>query len=571
MDDVLLFDEASDVVRADVRAPRRASFSCLDTWMACPGRWLAGRVLPVRYEWDSPLVLGSIAHGALQLAAARPETVDPDWLDLCARAVLMLREENRRTGWKPDPIPRGVSKPDGSPMLEVDWVGAAAAKLKGFRLSDVFGVRLRPAVMEQKVDAVVWGVPMTGSVDYRDVERGVVDWKTGRVPDRVESKRRHADQLRVYKALLETADVCGVSQARDVYVEHRTFAVADLSADAMADTGRRMRGAWRELNECVGEGVFPLRPSGLCGWCPLANACPAATLYGGKARAAAARQWDRSDPRFRYVGHGEPFAGFNLSGTHGVGATIESEESHMSLFDTLMAQQAGLEPKPQAADVDPWSVPTPAEKEPTPQAAAPVEDNPTAKAALEKWGVPPAEPEKPVPPAEPEKPVPPAEPEKPVPPAGAVEGVRLMFGKPFEPTVHAENELNANAYGFSASIALSATATLLCGKWLTDRTYDAAMLLVRLEWETARAVFGDNVPDVPGLADGRPERAALGAWLDSTIARDTDRVFMRVMERAGLLEKSDVPVTFDGLEQRLSDVSELTRNVLSDARRIWGA
>ena len=234
----------------------------------------------------------------------------------------------------------------------------------------------------------------------------------------------------------------------------------------------------------------------------------------------------------------------------------------MPLFDTLMAQQAGLEPKPQAADVDPWSVPTPAEKEPTPQAAAPVEDNPTAKAALEKWGVPPAEPE---------KPVPPAEPEKPVPPAGAVEGVRLMFGKPFEPTVHAENELNANAYGFSASIALSATATLLCGKWLTDRTYDAAMLLVRLEWETARAVFGDNVPDVPGLADGRPERAALGAWLDSTIARDTDRVFMRVMERAGLLEKSDVPVTFDGLEQRLSDVSELTRNVLSDARRIWGA
>lgn len=70
-DTILEFDETNGTVRADVARPRHASFSSLDSWRSCPGRWLAGRALPRRYEWDSPLVLGSLAHGALQLAVTR--------------------------------------------------------------------------------------------------------------------------------------------------------------------------------------------------------------------------------------------------------------------------------------------------------------------------------------------------------------------------------------------------------------------------------------------------------------------------------------------------------------------
>lgn len=570
-DTILEFDETDGTVRADVARPRHASFSSLDSWRSCPGRWLAGRALPRRYEWDSPLVLGSLAHGALQLAVTRqPDVAHPDWHALVEAAVPMLREENRATGWKPDPIPDGVAKPDGSPMMEADWVDGAAAKLDGFRLTDVFGVPLHPAAAEQELRETIWGIPMTGSVDYRDAERGVVDWKTGRKPDRDSGRMRHADQLRVYKALLETAGVCEVRRARDVYVEHRTFETADLSDEAMAATGSRMARAWDEMNRCVGAGEFPLRPSGLCGWCPLANACPAATLYGAKARAAAARQWPADDARFRLARPAtDPVAGFGLpTGTQDGGENTR-KETGVDLFEDLLDGTPAPKPEPvKSAEpergVDPW-------------------ETAAGKAALEKWGVPgkaepaQAEPGGKAEPAQAE-PTGKAEPKEPEPtgkaesgkaePAG---GKRLVFGKPFEPTVRDGDALNANAYGFSASIMLSATAAIMCGSALSDRTRDTELLVLRLEWAAARTVFGANVPDVPGLADGDPEPAALGRWLDSTLARDTNRVFMRVAERAGLMERSDVPVGWDMLSAKLKAVGEAAVSVLRDARTLWRA
>lgn len=548
-DTILEFDEAGNVVRADVARPRHASFSSLDSWRSCPGRWLAGRALPRRYEWDSPLVLGSLAHGALQLAVTRqPDVTRPDWHALVEAAVPMLREENRATGWKPDPIPDGVLKPDGTPMTEADWVDGAAAKLEGFRLTDVFGVPLHPAAAEQELHETVWGIPLTGSVDYRDAERGVVDWKTGRKPDRDSGKMRHADQLRVYKALLETAGVCEVRRARDVYVEHRTFETADLSDEAMAATGSRMARAWDEMNRCVGMGEFPLRPSGLCGWCPLANACPAATLYGAKARAAAAKQWSADNARFRQTRPvADPMAGFGLpAGTQG-GDEDTRKETGVDLLEDLLGGAPAPKPEPvrpaePAKGVDPW-------------------ETAAGKAALEKWGVPgKAEPAQAGPAGK-------AEPKEPEPPTGK----RLVFGKPFEPTVAGPDALNANAYGFSASIMLSATAAIMCGSALAGRTRDTELLVLRLEWAAARTVFGANVPDVPGLADGAPEPAALGRWLDSTLARDTNRVFMRVAERAGLLERSDVPMDWDMLSAKLKAVGEAAVSVLRDARILWRA
>lgn len=548
-DTILEFDEAGNVVRADVARPRHASFSSLDSWRSCPGRWLAGRALPRRYEWDSPLVLGSLAHGALQLAVTRqPDVTRPDWHALVEAAVPMLREENRATGWKPDPIPDGVLKPDSTPMTEADWVDGAAAKLEGFRLTDVFGVPLHPAAAEQELHETVWGIPLTGSVDYRDAERGVVDWKTGRKPDRDSGKMRHADQLRVYKALLETAGVCEVRRARDVYVEHRTFETADLSDEAMAATGSRMARAWDEMNRCVGMGEFPLRPSGLCGWCPLANACPAATLYGAKARAAAAKQWPADDARFRQTRPvADPMAGFGLpAGTQG-GDEDTRKETGVDLLEDLLGGAPAPKPKPvkpaePAKGVDPW-------------------ETAAGKAALEKWGVPgKAEPAQAGPAGK-------AEPKEPEPPTGK----RLVFGKPFEPTVAGPDALNANAYGFSASIMLSATAAIMCGSALAGRTRDTELLVLRLEWAAARTVFGANVPDVPGLADSAPEPAALGRWLDSTLARDTNRVFMRVAERAGLLERSDVPMDWDMLSAKLKAVGKAAVSVLRDARILWRA
>ncbi len=82
---------------------------------------------------------------------------------------------------------------------------------------------------------------MTGSVDYRDESGRVVDWKMGKLPH-LGFPKAASDQseLRVYKALLDTRGI-QVTDARDVYVEHRVHHMADLSDDAMEATGTLMR------------------------------------------------------------------------------------------------------------------------------------------------------------------------------------------------------------------------------------------------------------------------------------------------------------------------------------------
>ena len=82
---------------------------------------------------------------------------------------------------------------------------------------------------------------MTGSVDYRDESGRVVDWKTGKLPELGSPKAKsHQNQLRVYKALLDTRGI-QVADARDVYVEHRVHHMADLSDDAMEATGTLLK------------------------------------------------------------------------------------------------------------------------------------------------------------------------------------------------------------------------------------------------------------------------------------------------------------------------------------------
>ena len=157
---------------------------------------------------DDPLTVGSIAHATLELAVSTRPRRTPPWLPLARRAIAMERERNLLPAnrWKGDPIPAGVKAPNGSPATDEDWARLAANRLNGFRLTDVFdGDMLRPAAAEQRIDAEVWGIPMTGSVDYRDESGRVVDWKTGKLPELGSPKAEsHQNQLRVYKALLDT-------------------------------------------------------------------------------------------------------------------------------------------------------------------------------------------------------------------------------------------------------------------------------------------------------------------------------------------------------------------------------
>lgn len=543
MADILMtFDGAAGVVHAGgVRRPGRASFSMLDGWRSCPGRWLADRLLPRPTEWDSPLVVGSIAHAALELAMREPTEAAPDWPALCRDGTALIGERNASRGWGDDPAPP-VRMPDGRVASVEDWAARAAARLSGFRLTDALGRVPEPMACEERVDGVVWGIPFSGSIDYVDGAAGgvtLVDWKTGRVPVRADAKARHADQLRVYALLWAHAHGFMPAGARDVYVEHRRAVDADLSGDAIRGTGAWMRAAWDEVRAATGadrSGEFGLRPSALCGWCPLARVCPNATIRGAKAREASRGAYDPDDPRFRILG---------THARHGVHDDGRMTMSLLSMLDSTPPAQPG--PKadvPEGVGVDPWATREGVE-------------------ALAHWGVthedaPGVTPEDAsdaavtdVPPSEASAPEPNPVGTASAPEPAATGRVRLFEGRPYEGTWR-EGALNAAGYGFGLMDQIAVRAMRLSrGHDTWERTVFDALLYAA--WGVGRTVWADAVPDLPGLDEGRADPRRLYAWLDSTLCRDAWRAL-------------DAALDMDATVADAADAKELSRIIANAGR-----
>lgn len=543
----MTFDPAAGVARASLPRPGRASFSMLDKWMSCPARWAAEKLMPKPRLWGSPLVLGGIVHAALELACATPDVVAPDWRALCAKGVGVEYGRWRMRGWGDEPIPSGVAMPDGSPAMQDDWVAAAALKLSGFVLTDALGRVLEPAALEQDLEADVDGIPLRGAVDYRDVDGTVVDWKTGGTPKYRDARRRHADQLRLYRLMLEADGVREVRAARDVYVEHHAWAAADLSDAACTDTVSRFHHAWDGIVRATGadgSGVLPLRPSGLCAWCPVARACPLARIVPSGQRDVLSS-----------VGPDDPRVGF--AGTHTGGWNhVGKEPVMLDLFglDAPVAETKTGEVKPAAVARPRAGLPEPA---PDPW------ETPQGRETMDRWmGSGPGEdPWNPTPEPKPE----PAATPKPEPeaaePAPAETGVTLTERKPYDPS-WSDGRANVAGYGFTQLTLTFARAGLLADGH-ADRIRPIALELLRVQWAAARKAYGPIVPDVPGLADGRPERSALFAWLDSTLARDVERVIRLILDSDG-----DGEGTLDARLERIRAAGRLAALMLAESTRM---
>lgn len=535
----MTFDPAAGVARASLPRPGRASFSMLDKWMSCPARWAAEKLMPKPRLWGSPLVLGGIVHAALELACATPDVVAPDWRALCAKGVGVEYGRWRMRGWGDEPIPSGVAMPDGSPAMQDDWVAAAALKLSGFVLTDALGRVLEPAALEQDLEADVDGIPLRGAVDYRDVDGTVVDWKTGGTPKYRDARRRHADQLRLYRLMLEADGVCEVRAARDVYVEHHAWAAADLSDAACTDTVSRFHHAWDGIVRATGadgSGVLPLRPSGLCAWCPVARACPLARIVPSGQRDVLSS-----------VGPDDPRVGF--AGTHTGGWNhVGKEPVMLDLFglDAPVAETKTGEVKPAAVARPRAGLPEPA---PDPW------ETPQGRETMDRWmGSGPGE--------DPWNPTPEPKPEpEAAEPAPAETGVTLTERKPYDPS-WSDGRANVAGYGFTQLTLTFARAGLLADGH-ADRIRPIALGLLRVQWAAARKAYGPIVPDVPGLADGRPERSALFAWLDSTLARDVERVIRLILDSDG-----DGEGTLDARLERIRAAGRLAALMLAESTRM---
>ena len=535
----MTFDPAAGVARASLPRPGRASFSMLDKWMSCPARWAAEKLMPKPRLWGSPLVLGGIVHAALELACATPDVVAPDWRALCAKGVGVEYGRWRMRGWGDEPIPSGVAMPDGSPAMQDDWVAAAALKLSGFVLTDALGRVLEPAALEQDLEADVDGIPLRGAVDYRDVDGTVVDWKTGGTPKYRDARRRHADQLRLYRLMLEADGVCEVRAARDVYVEHHAWAAADLSDAACTDTVSRFHHAWDGIVRATGadgSGVLPLRPSGLCAWCPVARACPLARIVPSGQRDVLSS-----------VGPDDPRVGF--AGTHTGGWNhVGKEPVMLDLFglDAPVAETKTGEVKPAAVARPRAGLPEPA---PDPW------ETPQGRETMNRWmGSGPGE--------DPWNPTPEPKPEpEAAEPAPAETGVTLTERKPYDPS-WSDGRANVAGYGFTQLTLTFARAGLLADGH-ADRIRPIALELLRVQWAAARKAYGPIVPDVPGLADGRPERSALFAWLDSTLARDVERVIRLILDSDG-----DGEGTLDARLEQIRAAGRLAALMLAESTRM---
>ena len=535
----MTFDPAAGVARASLPRPGRASFSMLDKWMSCPARWAAEKLMPKPRLWGSPLVLGGIVHAALELACATPDVVAPDWRALCAKGVGVEYGRWRMRGWGDEPIPSGVAMPDGSPAMQDDWVAAAALKLSGFVLTDALGRVLEPAALEQDLEADVDGIPLRGAVDYRDVDGTVVDWKTGGTPKYRDARRRHADQLRLYRLMLEADGVCEVRAARDVYVEHHAWAAADLSDAACTDTVSRFHHAWDGIVRATGadgSGVLPLRPSGLCAWCPVARACPLARIVPSGQRDVLSS-----------VGPDDPRVGF--AGTHTGGWNhVGKEPVMLDLFglDAPVAETKTGEVKPAAVARPRAGLPEPA---PDPW------ETPQGRETMDRWmGSGPGE--------DPWNPTPEPKPEpEAAEPAPAETGVTLTERKPYDPS-WSDGRANVAGYGFTQLTLTFARAGLLADGH-ADCIRPIALELLRVQWAAARKAYGPIVPDVPGLAEGRPERSALFAWLDSTLARDVERVIRLILDSDG-----DGEGTLDARLERIRAAGRLAALMLAESTRM---
>lgn len=538
--------------------PVRASFSACDTYLSCPARWAAGRLKPVRRDWASPLVLGTIVHAAIELAVRTPDIDQPDWMRLCARAIPMLRERVHTQGWGEEPAPT-VPMDDGRLCSDKDWACLAADKLHGFRLSDALNRRLEPVACEQRIEAILGDMPFTGSVDYRDRTGMVVDWKTGRCPG-PSGNPRHGDQLRAYRLLLDSIGV-PVVDARDVYVEHRQWRRADLTSEACADTLHRLQGAWRGMQTDTREGRFALVPSGLCGWCPLAQVCPKALLPSVKSRDAAVRQYSPEEWQVRtHIGtvrKGVVMDDLLAAMFEGVSDGLKQDASVSDTTDSPNQEHSTSQPTPAAVSnanvsrfVDPWAT---------------VE----GRAMASKWGfdtsngfasstnTPDTPPEsKPATPAATPNTSEESKPATPIKPADS-QPVRLMMGesKPYDPTLR-DNRLNLAGYAFTHLIYDHAYARLLDAQ-------QADLLfcqLIKGQWAAARTAFGRHVPDINGLAEGHPNMEQLTAWLDTSLARDTARLQHQYIDAHPMTSDTD-PVRL------ISDASRFAGDVLTATRQ----
>ncbi len=232
----------------------------------CEARWQAELDAP--FTPSVPVVVGSVAHKAIELTLNRATGPDTDPGELVDRALDRLSGSERWMGeWLEDcdeddraevrsaAVARVSAFGEVWPPLDRRWRPVTEASVS----ADLLGSRIR---LSGKVDLTL------GQAQGLTARKVIVDLKTGR------PSLAHRDDLRFY-ALVETLRVGTPPRAvassyldsGDLHVEAVTEDHLDAAVARTVDGVERMVALRYEGDEAA------RRPSGACRWCPIRDDC----------------------------------------------------------------------------------------------------------------------------------------------------------------------------------------------------------------------------------------------------------------------------------------------------------
>ena len=252
--------------------PVSLSPSKLTAFKDCPRAFRFSAIDHIPEESSPHLVLGTFVHLALQELYEMPSGFRNAW------AVNALA-----AAWAE------IERSEDYLALELDWNAtadfcSAAERLfsNALRLEDPDTVNVRST--EQKLEAVVDGVTYRGIIDRMDFlpepdgAYAVIDYKTGRVPDR-SKERQKLEGVYFYALLCEQVFGYPPKFVRLDYLADPVSVTCEVNEQMIRAIRQRAGAAWAAIAAAAEADDFRPNPSPLCSWCSYRALCP---LFGGK-------------------------------------------------------------------------------------------------------------------------------------------------------------------------------------------------------------------------------------------------------------------------------------------------
>lgn len=172
------------------------------------------------------------------------------------------------------------------------WTGDDPPELRRLAWRNVLRALHLPQIVEAEVvdtevelDVVLDGVPFKGFIDRVARGRGgleIDDYKDGRHRDDASSKAEKKKQVILYAAAYplaqQTLAAGGIERPVAASLIYTSAGVVDrhpVTDRAVESAVGWLKGQWDALRAARATGDFPVKPGGLCSWCPAVSMCPA--------------------------------------------------------------------------------------------------------------------------------------------------------------------------------------------------------------------------------------------------------------------------------------------------------